>query len=478
MNKKKVALIAAILCVSAIVGAAAACTREPLNNGTYVNGVAAVQKDGLWGFADENGDIVIDCIYDEASAYFGNFALVRQGGRYFLIDRQGNNTGIYTRRMTNSDIGTADLSLMGTNDMKLIIICDESSGLYGMIDAATGEWKISPVYDRIDVFTQELFYGFMGDRADIFYSDGTLALSPETEVWAGDNAVIVWKNFAQDGAFVADVYDAHTFEKLKEDITVTACEYLAREEEIGLVLEDSDGYLYTTGLNSGTALYYEYVNADGKHMQVVPGAGEYDLSAERAIYADGDICITAEKSDAGIVYNIYDKQGSALFEGGLAQPLVYFGGLVMPVSGADGATEYLIMHTATGNYMTVAAPYEQAVYAAYNEWYYIIDGKVLNAKGEDMGYGFTGTMQAEIYAIDGNLLVSDSAAGGVLQLIDKEGNVVHTFGIGEVFVDCGNDLKWMTTRNSDGYITLYDGSGNVIFGADKKIENLAFPTYL
>ncbi len=44
----------------------------------------------LWGYISSDGDMVLSPIYDEATAFSGNYAIVKLNGTYTLIDRQGN----------------------------------------------------------------------------------------------------------------------------------------------------------------------------------------------------------------------------------------------------------------------------------------------------------------------------------------------------------------------------------------------------
>ncbi len=50
-----------------------------------------VQKNGLWGYADANGKMVIPCKYSEANSfYFGWALVVQEGSIHFFINKAGN----------------------------------------------------------------------------------------------------------------------------------------------------------------------------------------------------------------------------------------------------------------------------------------------------------------------------------------------------------------------------------------------------
>ena len=51
--------------------------------------LAAVKKGSKWGFVNENGDLCIDYIYDEAKSFTIEFAPVKQNDNWGYIDREG-----------------------------------------------------------------------------------------------------------------------------------------------------------------------------------------------------------------------------------------------------------------------------------------------------------------------------------------------------------------------------------------------------
>lgn len=65
----------------------------------FVDGVALVKKDGLWGGIDIHGNTVIDFQYDTAKEFKNGRYLVTKDGEYILIDQSGNDisNGIYDK---------------------------------------------------------------------------------------------------------------------------------------------------------------------------------------------------------------------------------------------------------------------------------------------------------------------------------------------------------------------------------------------
>lgn len=58
---------------------------------TFKDGYARVEKDGKYGFIDENGNISIDIKYDYANDFSNGRAKVELNGQKFEIDKNGNH---------------------------------------------------------------------------------------------------------------------------------------------------------------------------------------------------------------------------------------------------------------------------------------------------------------------------------------------------------------------------------------------------
>ena len=55
----------------------------------YRDGLAAVKKDGKWGFINSRGNVAIPIVYDKASHFFADKKSVSLGNESFYIDREG-----------------------------------------------------------------------------------------------------------------------------------------------------------------------------------------------------------------------------------------------------------------------------------------------------------------------------------------------------------------------------------------------------
>ena len=56
----------------------------------FHEGLAAVQRNGLWGYIDKNGNEVIPCQYEDINTFDNSLAVVKKGNLYGCIDKKGN----------------------------------------------------------------------------------------------------------------------------------------------------------------------------------------------------------------------------------------------------------------------------------------------------------------------------------------------------------------------------------------------------
>lgn len=59
---------------------------------SFCEGVIPVKKDGKMGYINENNQLAIPFIYDEADAFSEGFAVVKRYGKYGYVDRYGHDT--------------------------------------------------------------------------------------------------------------------------------------------------------------------------------------------------------------------------------------------------------------------------------------------------------------------------------------------------------------------------------------------------
>lgn len=144
MKKKLIIAGISVILVLSLVLAFAACN-DTLSDGIFSEGVIAVQnEDGLWGYADSNGDMAIGYQYYSATPFCNGVALVSytSQGVTFLIDAEGNHlAGPYEEAGISEDgkwtVVTENVTL--------------GSDYVGLYDNVNKTMKYDCVYDDIDV---------------------------------------------------------------------------------------------------------------------------------------------------------------------------------------------------------------------------------------------------------------------------------------------------------------------------------------
>lgn len=99
----------------------------------FVNGLAQIKSGGKYGFINYNGKIVIPCIFDHASYFYGKYAVVEKDKNYGVINREGkyviNPTYSWISSIVDSYVFVKNNNLNGVVDIsgKQIIPCEYSS---------------------------------------------------------------------------------------------------------------------------------------------------------------------------------------------------------------------------------------------------------------------------------------------------------------------------------------------------------------
>ena len=112
-------------------------------------GVAAVCKDGKWGVITDSGKTVTDFIYEDAAvnslgnAFAGDRAMVKENGKWHLIDTEGNR------------IGEQEFDNAKAPESNGYIAVANNDGRWGYIDR-NGELIIDYQYNDAKSFSQKL----------------------------------------------------------------------------------------------------------------------------------------------------------------------------------------------------------------------------------------------------------------------------------------------------------------------------------
>lgn len=460
MKKKVVIVIALALSVILALTLLAGCAKT--TDSAFSQGMIAVQKDGLWGFADENGDIAIDCKYDYVSPFYGEYAAVEMGDRSFLIDVKGNDTGI--------ELASASVAV--NEDRTLIAAREKYTGLEGVLSTESGEWVIRAAYDEIDFLEGGLVLVAIGSGSDnygLFDATGAEICPAEYTACAiGENAVIMAK--AVQGERVADVF-ATDGTVISEDVKISGVD-----------------------VTQGGLAYYEYTTpatdtAAEKTNQVVPGLNwDKDTSVSELIEGTTSVYVTkdtATSAEGGvtITYSVFKADGTALFNGLTKAPVYLRGVLQIDRTAADAtAPSYTYVDMKSGsalenvpNDFGVSGETPAIYFMRLDDdsLYYAI-GKEVFAMGNATAV-FTGAEdEEEVDMWAANVFVGATETG-VTRIYNGTAWVFET-GVGEAFSGSGRsvDGAYFAVTNAEGYVALYKNDGTQLFGFDKEITAVRF----
>jgi len=133
--------------------------------GTFINGTAAVCKDGKWYIIDKDGNATDDQKYEDIVLFQdgtytkSDVKLLKYGGKYHLLNK-GEEKGEYT----DADILTDD---------GLIAVCQ--NGKWGFVNFA-GEMKIEPQFMEARSFSNGLAAVYNGESWGFINTEGQLAI--------------------------------------------------------------------------------------------------------------------------------------------------------------------------------------------------------------------------------------------------------------------------------------------------------------
>lgn len=166
----------------------------------FSSGLLAVSKDDQWGYIDASGETVIDYNYNEASAFYGTTAIVKEDEAYYLIDKEGNHVteghDSLRRDPETGDViykegrkyGLMDFDGDKLTDASYGAIHDSSEGLFGVKSNAKsgfidtqGDIVIERQYGDIGKFSHDLAPAEKDGAFGYIDKDGQWVIEPSYE---------------------------------------------------------------------------------------------------------------------------------------------------------------------------------------------------------------------------------------------------------------------------------------------------------
>lgn len=146
-------------------------------------------EDGKWGYADENGKVIIMPEYDDVEPFVGEVSVVRKGDLWAFIDKKGNYRG--------KGLAYGYISTFGENMVYKVF----AEGKWGFADGMGNE-VISPSFDAVSPIHNDVAIIKKGAHKGIINSKGTILLSPEYEEMELGKYIIYGRKYGKSGGTV------------------------------------------------------------------------------------------------------------------------------------------------------------------------------------------------------------------------------------------------------------------------------------
>lgn len=453
--KKKVFIVLAVVLVAALACGLLAGCADPRTDAFFTNGLMpVVNKDGYFGYVDEDGNIAIDCKYALASPFYGEYALVTYSGEeYFAIDKKGKPAGEI--KLSEFD----DEACQGT---AIIAACDNVTGLWGFFDLNTAAWAVAPRYDEASV---------CGGVGKVTLGTGSKAMQGAIDPATGAELVpceYQGSTYANDSDFLSfytETEEGYEVTAVNTAAKTVALEKIACDKVIsvaGLLLyrvsaEGADGAVTITYYIAGIE-YSAQQSASGTGSELLVFSGNYldnvfanvfkvktvtetgSTISLLAVYGGKATVIAQDLPDNTVITTEDETADVYSFtvpgQEGAQAVTTYFdgvtGAIVTPPTNANGEVD--------GKFMRADDETDALYFAAETVFYALTsvaeDGSVSAAQTRlaDLDDGAT------VESVCGGYLVMSNANTGENGVYDLSGNLVKAFAPG---ID-----GWVT----DGYI--------------------------
>ena len=437
-----VALCVACACIFLLTG----CASGRVTDGAFSQGLMAVEQGGLWGYMDEKGEIVIDCKYDIATPFGAGHAAVSEGGRSYLIDYRG----------TDSGIELASAAIVISPDMKNIAVQDKNTALFGVIDSA-GNRLVPAIYDDIRFTLGGLIVCDMGDVSELFDSEGKSLYPMGYRIMEAADCVALYDRY-EDVLIVCDVNGRET-DRLEGVTSATLAGGYVKYTQIA-----SDGsehsYLCGTAVDIPSsqaeievAYGSVYVLCYGEDTQSYAGTDEYQVYTISGLQVTERYDYVTVHPEIGYIGCFTIGESGSLTEGVITD--INAGRAVYRTMTAEEINSFrlILLDGVSLDYMIEA---DGAIYDGDT-------GEVIIAPGE--GESIFGSLAGNIIIEDGN--------NGFVKVVDLQGKVLFTTAAGETLTSLTGRDDYFFTTDTEGHMAMYNArTFRRVFGYDMRITSV------
>lgn len=142
-----------------------------------------------WGFADENGNIIINPEYDDVEPFVGEVSVVRKGNLWAFMDKKGNYRG--------KGLAYGYISTFGKNMLYKVF----ADGKWGFADNMGNE-VISPSFDAVSPLHNDVAIIEKGTHKGVINSEGKILLSTEYNEMELGQYIVYARKYGKSGGTV------------------------------------------------------------------------------------------------------------------------------------------------------------------------------------------------------------------------------------------------------------------------------------
>ncbi|MDY0139767.1 MAG: WG repeat-containing protein [Candidatus Izemoplasmatales bacterium] len=262
----------------------------------FSSGLLAVELDDKWGYVDENGDVAIELVYDNAGAFYGKSAIVELNNEMKLINNKGENLLDKSYEKLFRDENTGNIFYF-------------SNERWGLMDE-TGEILTDALYEEVNEFQDSRAlvmsgdkYGFIDQKGknvvSLKYDDGRTFSNGLASVKNNEK----WGYIDEDGEIVIDFfYDtAYSFDEYGNAIVKI-------DEVYSLIDKDNNKIISNVDKIKGEGPLYAVENDDVYTIYNQEGERINNLTFEYVWYTE-DYIVNAEDDEENDMVYLFDEDG-------------------------------------------------------------------------------------------------------------------------------------------------------------------------
>jgi hypothetical protein len=137
----------------------------------FSDGMVGIQLNKKWGYLNREGKLVIAVQYDKINAFDNGIATAERGGKFYILDKSGNETEVTAPGIVGIKPATEGLIPFNTKDKK-----------FGFLDK-TGKVVVEPKFKTVGYFAAGLAWAKLDDgKIGFINTKGEWAIQPNYDM--------------------------------------------------------------------------------------------------------------------------------------------------------------------------------------------------------------------------------------------------------------------------------------------------------